>query len=188
MGNLHFKCTEEEVLEFFEECGPIQYVRIVRDPKTYIGKGFCYVAFKESVGAQNALRMNGQEFKGREIRIKKAVQDPQNQSKKDFKKPGFRPQNNSKFFKDNSREEKSKKPRKEGSRSHLRALKYKEMLEKNAGWAESKQKRQNSFSEKQEIGQKRPLKSSEPTNKRNASENQITSRLPSKTPAKKIHK
>lgn len=166
VGNLHFKCTEEEVLSFFEECGPIEYVRIIRDPKTYIGKGFCYVAFKDKVGAQNAFRMNGQEFKGREIRVKKAVENPQKSfgqrqdSKRGAGGSGFhdqgkrfgRSQERQSFgFKRSQNEEedkKAKKPRKEGGRSFRRALEHKEKAKTSEGEGMIGQKRQKKLESK----------------------------------------
>lgn len=56
--------------EFFNDCGPIQSIRIVRDSQTGIGKGFGYVNFKSNDSLVLALEKNGNLFKNREIRIK----------------------------------------------------------------------------------------------------------------------
>ncbi len=38
IGNLPFHTTEEQLQLFFTECGAIDYLRIIRDSKTFIGK------------------------------------------------------------------------------------------------------------------------------------------------------
>jgi nucleolar protein 12 len=45
VGNLPFDVQDEELYTHFERCGEIEFVRIVRDKKTNIGKGFGYVQF-----------------------------------------------------------------------------------------------------------------------------------------------
>lgn len=46
---LYFSAIEEEsVRSHFTDCGEIDNVRIIRDRKTNLGKGFCYVLFKVS--------------------------------------------------------------------------------------------------------------------------------------------
>ena len=46
MGNLAFDVQDEDVYQHFAPCGEIEFVRIVRDKRTNIGKGFGYVQFK----------------------------------------------------------------------------------------------------------------------------------------------
>ena len=46
VGNLPFDVQDEDVWNTFERCGEIEFVRIVRDKKTNIGKGFGYVQFE----------------------------------------------------------------------------------------------------------------------------------------------
>ena len=41
---------EEAVRGHFADCGTIDNVRIVRDAKTSLGKGFCYISFNVSFG------------------------------------------------------------------------------------------------------------------------------------------
>eukprot|EP00051_Salpingoeca_urceolata_P013124 m.164072 g.164072 ORF g.164072 m.164072 type:complete len:255 (+) comp17705_c0_seq3:1220-1984(+) len=59
VGNLPFDATEEQVIEFFSECGSVQAVRIVRDKSTSIGKGFCYVLFANRSDVSLAITKNG---------------------------------------------------------------------------------------------------------------------------------
>ena len=77
VGNLGFAVDEEEVHEHFAKCGKIVNVRIIRDSKTGIGKGFCYVNFSKSQSAKMALDlMNGTTLSGRELRVSKSVERP----------------------------------------------------------------------------------------------------------------
>jgi len=43
---LNFEAQEEELWQHFKNCGDIDYVRIIRDAKTNLGKGFAYIQFK----------------------------------------------------------------------------------------------------------------------------------------------
>jgi nucleolar protein 12 len=46
VGNLPFEVQDEALWGHFERCGEIEFVRVVRDKKTNLGKGFGYVQFK----------------------------------------------------------------------------------------------------------------------------------------------
>jgi RNA recognition motif-containing protein len=49
-------------------------VRVIRDPKTFIGKGIAYIQFATKSIMRVAIEnKNGVRFMGRELRIKKAV-------------------------------------------------------------------------------------------------------------------
>lgn len=66
VGNITFEANDEELYEFFsDKCGAIEYVR--RIPK----KGFAYVCFKPGVPLVRALKLNGEQFQGRALRIQK---------------------------------------------------------------------------------------------------------------------
>lgn len=67
--------SEEEVREHFAGCGTITNVRLVRDPRTFIGKGIGYVMFAEKEAMRKAVdNMPESRFKGRPLRVKKAVE------------------------------------------------------------------------------------------------------------------
>ena len=86
IGNTPFIVSEEELREFFVGCGEIENVRLVRDPKTFLGKGIGYVMFKNKEEMQKAIKeKDGAKFKGRELRVKRAV-DPKRREKKQRKK------------------------------------------------------------------------------------------------------
>ena len=75
LGNLAFDSSDETIYNFFEQCGEISYVRLIRDSKTNIGKGFGYVQFKERSSVDLALKLTGTkiggniEGNGREVRV-----------------------------------------------------------------------------------------------------------------------
>lgn len=70
VGNLPHEVDEEEVRECFKGCGAVEGVRIVRDAKTGIGKGFGFVTFADSSGVLFAVKQNLKlELKGRKLRI-----------------------------------------------------------------------------------------------------------------------
>lgn len=78
--------SEEELREFFADCGEISNVRLVRDPKTFLGKGIGYVMYKTKEAMQKAIKeKEGKKFKGRDLRVKRAV-DPKRRDKKQRKK------------------------------------------------------------------------------------------------------
>ncbi|XP_052766958.1 uncharacterized protein LOC128207837 [Mya arenaria] len=69
VGNLPFDVEEEAVRNHFEDCGKITNVRLIRDKKTCIGKGFGYVTFEDKDGVGFAMKLSGQKLKGRELRV-----------------------------------------------------------------------------------------------------------------------
>ncbi|KAG0745801.1 hypothetical protein G6F57_008581 [Rhizopus arrhizus] len=71
LGGLPFDAEEEELWEHFKECGQIEFVRIIRDAKTNVGKGFGYVQFKERDDVDAALA-NEKKFRNKtKIRVQR---------------------------------------------------------------------------------------------------------------------
>lgn len=58
VGNLDFEEDDESLWSHFESCGDIEYVRVVRDSKTNMGKGFAYIQFKDFQSVNKALLLN----------------------------------------------------------------------------------------------------------------------------------
>ena len=58
VGNLDFEEDEESLWQHFKNCGEIEYVRIIRDSITNMGKGFAYVQFYELQSVNKALLLN----------------------------------------------------------------------------------------------------------------------------------
>lgn len=73
VGNQPFNADEEEIRKYFQECGTIDYIRVVRDPRTHNGKGICYIKFAEQTGYLQGLRANNHYFRDRQIRVSKAI-------------------------------------------------------------------------------------------------------------------
>ena len=80
VGNLPYIVSEEEVRTCFTKYGKILNVRLVRDPKTFVGKGIGYVQFADGDMMRQAIESDIK-FKGRELRLKKAT-DPKKREKK----------------------------------------------------------------------------------------------------------
>ncbi|XP_046402768.1 RNA-binding protein 34 [Ischnura elegans] len=91
VGNLHFGAEENDLWKIFESCGDIDSIRIVRDAKTGVGKGFAYVNFKDLSSVELAMKMDGQTLKDRMIRVQRAVKKvkaKKDNSMVDRKRPG----------------------------------------------------------------------------------------------------
>eukprot|EP00158_Paraphelidium_tribonemae_P002574 Partr_v1_DN25486_c0_g1_i2_m53782 putative RNA binding motif protein 34 len=73
VGNLSFDVTEEQLRVAFKDCGEIVNVRIIRDAKTNVGKGFGYVEFTERAAIPLAKKINGMKIGGRIARVQKCV-------------------------------------------------------------------------------------------------------------------
>ena len=72
IGNIPFAATEENIRSALEQCGDIEYVRLLRDAKTNIGKGFGYVKFVDSSGVMFAMKIKDTvEVNGRKLRIQR---------------------------------------------------------------------------------------------------------------------
>lgn len=73
LGNLSYDATSETVTEFFEGCD-LTSVRIIEDRIENRPKGFAYAEFKDVEGLKRALELDGEQFQGRNIRVK--IADP----------------------------------------------------------------------------------------------------------------
>lgn len=71
VGNLRFDLREDDLINFFSKVGPVNYVRLVRDSSTGLGKGFGFVVFDERASVKKALELNETKYKGRSLRVKK---------------------------------------------------------------------------------------------------------------------
>ncbi|KAJ1960890.1 Nucleolar protein 12 [Dispira parvispora] len=69
VANIPFTIEEEKLWHHFETCGTVTNVRVVRDAKTGLGKGFGYVEFEDTAGKGLALRLHDSELEGRAIRV-----------------------------------------------------------------------------------------------------------------------
>jgi len=65
--------TEEAIYSHFDQCGEIENVRLIRDNKTGVGKGFGYVQFKTVDSIDLALKLDATKMGERKIRVSRAV-------------------------------------------------------------------------------------------------------------------
>jgi RNA recognition motif-containing protein len=73
VGNLSYDVTEEELQKSFEVFGHVESAKIVVDMYTGRSKGFGFVEMPNREEANSAIDgMNGQELKGRALRVSKA--------------------------------------------------------------------------------------------------------------------
>lgn len=86
IGNLPWIVNEEEVRAHFATCGKILNVRLIRDKERFIGKGIGYVQYATKEEMRKAVETKNKSiFKGRELRVKKAV-EPKRLEKKEKKR------------------------------------------------------------------------------------------------------
>ncbi|NXS11852.1 RBM34 protein, partial [Neodrepanis coruscans] len=73
LGNLPYDIQDDAVREHFHVCGDVVGVRVVRDRKTGLGKGFGYVLFENTDAVHLALKLNNSVLMGRKIRVQRVV-------------------------------------------------------------------------------------------------------------------
>jgi cold-inducible RNA-binding protein len=73
VGNLDFRTTSEQLLEFFEsnsdKVGSVCDVSMVKGPDGR-SRGFAFVTFYDEADGKAALKCNGMECNGRELSVK----------------------------------------------------------------------------------------------------------------------
>jgi len=77
-----------DLKETFSKYGEIIFARVVLDKETKRSKGFGFVEFANEADAQTAKdEMDGQEVRGRAIKVDFAKEDPEKMIKRDVEKP-----------------------------------------------------------------------------------------------------
>ncbi len=72
VGNLSFKCTDEDLSNLFAQYGNILSARVIVDRETGRSKGFGFVEM-EDADADNAMQnLNGFNFSGRALNVNEA--------------------------------------------------------------------------------------------------------------------
>ncbi|KIW07756.1 uncharacterized protein PV09_01685 [Verruconis gallopava] len=77
---------EEGLWREFGKCGTVENVRVVRDSRTRVGKGFAYVQFADENAVEAALLYDGKKFPPmlpRKLRVSRAKAMKRNSAKKD---------------------------------------------------------------------------------------------------------
>ncbi|TDH73427.1 hypothetical protein CCR75_008085 [Bremia lactucae] len=76
IGNVPFKCSDDQMLQFFqkrlkseEEPEPIDNVRLIRDRESGLGKGFGYLLLRTPAVVAKALALQNLKMENRELRV-----------------------------------------------------------------------------------------------------------------------
>lgn len=69
VGNLPFRCEQDDLRAVFEQFGGIADLVIIKDRETGRSKGFAFVEFENQNSAQDALAMDGKDFQGRPLKV-----------------------------------------------------------------------------------------------------------------------
>lgn len=73
VGNLHFKATEEDLMELFSKSGEVESVKIIKDLSTGNSRGFGFVEMSADEDAQKAIKtLNGYTFMERKLNVNEA--------------------------------------------------------------------------------------------------------------------
>ncbi|NWX29519.1 RBM34 protein, partial [Notiomystis cincta] len=83
LGNLSYDICDDAVREHFGVCGDVVAVRVVRDRRTGLGKGFGYVLFGNTDAVHLALKLNDSVLMGRKIRVQRVVDKKKTQKSPD---------------------------------------------------------------------------------------------------------
>ena len=68
VGNLSFKSKENDIRNFFSDCGEILDIRIAKNEDGKM-KGFAHIDFDSKEAVEKAIQKNGESLGGRELRI-----------------------------------------------------------------------------------------------------------------------
>ncbi|MFZ0283411.1 MAG: RNA-binding protein [Bacteroidales bacterium] len=75
VGSLHFKMSEAELKEIFEEYGEVGSAKIIIDKYSGKSKGFGFVEMPNEAEAKKAIEeLNGAEVQGRKIIVNESIE------------------------------------------------------------------------------------------------------------------
>ena len=72
IGNVSFEANEQDLEGLFKEFGDINSVKLIKDRETGRSKGFAFIDFANPAQAQAAVKLDGEEVKGRTIKVNMA--------------------------------------------------------------------------------------------------------------------
>jgi len=76
IGNLGYDVTDAQLSELFAQAGKVESAVVITDRRTGRSKGFGFVEMSTEKEAEKAIEMlNGKDFQGREIVVKKPNQE-----------------------------------------------------------------------------------------------------------------
>lgn len=71
--NLSFSVSDDDIKKFFEKCGTVERVNVLKNFQTGRSKGVAFVRFSDEASLQKALGLSGQDFEGRSIYVEKTI-------------------------------------------------------------------------------------------------------------------
>src|ERR1700751_2106310 len=81
IGNLGYEVTQQDLEVLFAQAGTCESAAVVMDRTTGQSRGFGFVEMSSSAEAQQAIQQfNGQELKGRALRVNEAIDRNNNRS------------------------------------------------------------------------------------------------------------
>src|ERR1035437_8028425 len=84
VGSLHFKMSEAELKEIFEEYGEVTSAKIIIDKYSGKSKGFGFVEMPNDAEAKKAIEeLNGAEVSGRNIIVNESIERPERKNFRD---------------------------------------------------------------------------------------------------------
>ena len=73
VGNIPYNATEDQLREFFEQCGKVSRVHLVMDRDTGRPRGFAFVEMEDDGEGQTAIEsLNGKQLDGRSLVVNEA--------------------------------------------------------------------------------------------------------------------
>ncbi|KGQ12751.1 hypothetical protein BB8028_0003g12980 [Beauveria bassiana] len=111
--------VEEGLWRTFSKIGKVENVRVVRDPKTRVGKGFAYVQFYDANAVEEALHLNDKSFPPmlpRKLRVTRAKDPRKTNQAIERTKSKFNSNNNNNK---NKGGERNGKPLKKGAATYV---------------------------------------------------------------------
>lgn len=69
VGNVDYSATPQELEQVFNSAGVINRITLLCDKFTGLPKGYAYIEYEKEECVAKALELNGQDFKGRPLRV-----------------------------------------------------------------------------------------------------------------------
>jgi len=69
VSGLNYQTKEDEVSNFFANCGTIERINMAKQPNSEYNLGFCHIVYMDQPGYTNALSMNGSKLDGRYLDV-----------------------------------------------------------------------------------------------------------------------
>ena len=78
--NLPFEANEQDLRNLFKNFGEIILAKLIKDRDTGRSKGSAFVGFASSAQAEAALKLDGEQFKSRRLKVNLACEKPSGSS------------------------------------------------------------------------------------------------------------